>query len=153
MKFYYKTPIDYFLLSLDGKGLVTSASFEKEEVWTKNMSELSTGDLRDALDGYFLEKKNMSVRFISKEVTGTAYQKKVWAVIAKIPFGKTATYKEIATILGNEKASRAVGTACGKNPIALFLPCHRVVRTSGEDFSYSWGKERKEWLLKYERVL
>ncbi len=147
--FFYKTPIDYLVITLDSEGLVASSVFKGVK---GAASELPPGLLRSALDQYFYEKKDTLARFLSKGAVGTVFQRQVWGVISKIPFGKTATYKELAEKLGNPNASRAFGTACGKNPVALFIPCHRVVRTSGEDFGYSWGKERKEWLLAHEGV-
>ena len=78
-------------------------------------------------------------------------QKNVWAEIQKIHFGKNSTYKEIAKNIKNEKAVRAVGTACGKNPVALFIPCHRVIRKTGEDYGYAWGEKRKKLLLDFEK--
>ena len=66
--------------------------------------------------------------------------------------GETITYTELAMRAGKPGAARAAGTACGRNPVALAIPCHRVVRTSGEDFGYSWGSDRKKWLLTFENV-
>ncbi len=134
-------------MTVNEEGFITEASFD-----TKKGKALEvTGELMNALDSYFDKGVPLSNKFVSHDLLGTEFQKKVLKLIEKIPFGKTATYKELATRLGNENASRAFGTACGKNPIALFIPCHRVVRTTGEDFGYSWGKERKEWLLAFER--
>ncbi len=144
--YFYKTPIDYLLLTLNETGFVTKASFETK----KGKSLELTGEIREALDDYFERGKSLPNRFVDTNLGGTEFQNKVWKIINKIPFGKTATYKELAVQAQNSNASRAVGTACGKNPVALFIPCHRVVRVQGEDFSYSWGKERKEWLLTHE---
>ena len=81
---------------------------------------------------------------------GTFFQKTVWQEIAKIPLGKTMTYKDVAEKVGRPKAYRAVGTACGKNEMALFIPCHRVVASDGSLSSYAWGIDRKKWLLEHE---
>ncbi len=92
------------------------------------------------------------------ELRGTDFQKKVWEALCSIPYGQTRSYKEIATAVGNEKASRAVGMANNKNPIILAVPCHRVVGSSGKMVGYVGGIDRKQYLLdmernKYESVL
>ena len=147
MNYFYKTPIDYLVITLDEEGLVLAASLEKNIGQSREIH----GGIKKELDDYFIYKKDLSMKYVSKEIAGTSYQKKVWGAIAKIPFGKTATYKELAIKLGDENGARSLGTACGKNPLALFIPCQRVVRTSGEDFGYSWGKDRKKWLLEFEK--
>jgi AraC family transcriptional regulator, regulatory protein of adaptative response / methylated-DNA-[protein]-cysteine methyltransferase len=84
------------------------------------------------------------------DVQGTAFQHKVWQALRKIPAGKTATYTEIARRIGVPKAVRAVAGACAANPIAIAIPCHRVLRTDGNLSGYRWGVERKRALLKKE---
>ncbi len=81
---------------------------------------------------------------------GTAFQKKVWQAISEIPYGETRTYGEIAEMTGSPGASRAVGSACGKNGIVLLVPCHRVVSTSGIG-GFSAGVEKKLFLLDLEQ--
>jgi methylated-DNA-[protein]-cysteine S-methyltransferase len=81
---------------------------------------------------------------------GTAFQHSVWALIAAIPFGETRTYGELATELGRPSASRAVGTATGRNPISIVVPCHRVVGSTGRLTGYAGGVERKAFLLDHE---
>ncbi len=81
---------------------------------------------------------------------GTDFQKKVWTELEKIPYGNTASYIEVAGRIGNEKASRAVGTANGKNPLCIIVPCHRVVAASGALGGYSGGLEIKSRLLALE---
>ncbi len=82
---------------------------------------------------------------------GTDFQKKVWNELLNIPYGETRSYKEIATAVGNEKASRAIGMANNKNPITIALPCHRVIGASGDLVGYAGGLEMKKYLLKMER--
>jgi len=82
---------------------------------------------------------------------GTEFQTKVWAALAEIPYGTTATYGEIAAQVGNPKASRAVGMANNRNPIALIIPCHRVIGSSGKLVGYGGGLPTKEFLLDLER--
>jgi AraC family transcriptional regulator of adaptative response/methylated-DNA-[protein]-cysteine methyltransferase len=85
------------------------------------------------------------------DVQGTAFQQQVWALLRKIPPGRTRSYGEIATELGNPRATRAVAGACASNRIAIVIPCHRVVRGNGDAGGYKWGLERKRALLDRER--
>jgi len=82
---------------------------------------------------------------------GTLFQKKVWAILREIPFGKTKTYGEIATIIGKPKAARAIGSACRANPILLAIPCHRVVSSIGIG-GFSVGVDLKKQLLQFEQL-
>jgi AraC family transcriptional regulator of adaptative response/methylated-DNA-[protein]-cysteine methyltransferase len=84
------------------------------------------------------------------DICGTAFQQRVWAALRKIPAGTTATYADIASRIGAPTAVRAVAGACAANPIAVAVPCHRVVRRDGALAGYRWGPERKEWLLARE---
>ena len=84
------------------------------------------------------------------DIRGTAFQQRVWAALSAIPPGKTATYKEIARAIGQPTAVRAVAQACAKNPLAVAIPCHRVVRTGGDLSGYRWGVERKRELIARE---
>jgi AraC family transcriptional regulator, regulatory protein of adaptative response / methylated-DNA-[protein]-cysteine methyltransferase len=84
------------------------------------------------------------------DIRGTAFQQRVWAALRAIPPGKTATYKEIARAIGRPTAVRAVAQACAANPLAVAIPCHRVVRTDGDLSGYRWGVERKRTLIARE---
>src|SRR5271163_5098794 len=84
------------------------------------------------------------------DIRGTAFQERVWQALRAIPPGKTATYAEIARAVGRPKAARAVAQACAANPLAIAIPCHRVVRTDGDISGYRWGVERKRALLDRE---
>ncbi|QJR36605.1 bifunctional DNA-binding transcriptional regulator/O6-methylguanine-DNA methyltransferase Ada [Gemmatimonas groenlandica] len=86
------------------------------------------------------------------DVRGTAFQQRVWRELQRIPRGETITYAELAARIGAPKAVRAVGTACGANPVAMVVPCHRVVRADGSLGGYAWGLERKERLLREEQL-
>jgi len=87
-----------------------------------------------------------------KNIEGTNFQIQVWSEISKIPFGKTKTYKEIAVSIGKPNSARAVANACGKNPYAPKVPCHRVIRSDGTlgGFSATGGTKAKKKLLKKE---
>lgn len=84
------------------------------------------------------------------DVRGTAFQEQVWQALSRIPAGRTASYAEVAAAIGLPKAVRAVAQACGANPTAVAIPCHRVVRTDGSAGGYRWGVERKRVLLARE---
>ena len=85
------------------------------------------------------------------DVRGTAFQQRVWEALRRIPDGTTATYADVARVIGAPRAVRAVGAACGKNPVALAIPCHRVVRSDGGEGGYRWGVDRKRAILRSER--
>ncbi|MFT3915203.1 MAG: methylated-DNA--[protein]-cysteine S-methyltransferase [Anaeromyxobacteraceae bacterium] len=82
---------------------------------------------------------------------GTPFQREVWAALAAIPPGETRTYGAIAAALGRPGAARAVGAACGRNRLAVLVPCHRAVGADGSLTGFAWGVERKRWLLEHER--
>ena len=85
------------------------------------------------------------------DIQATAFQQQVWQMLRTIPYGETRTYQQVAQQLGKDGSSRAVGTACGANPVALIIPCHRVLRKDGGLGGYRWGLERKESLLEMEQ--
>jgi methylated-DNA-[protein]-cysteine S-methyltransferase len=81
---------------------------------------------------------------------GTEFQKSVWSQLLRVPFGTTASYRDIAAAIGNPRATRAVGAANGSNPIAIVVPCHRIIGSNGHLTGYGSGLWRKEWLLLHE---
>ena len=85
------------------------------------------------------------------DIRGTVFQRRVWDELRRIPRGETRTYREIARAIGAPAAVRAVGSACGANPVALAVPCHRAVRTDGGMGGYAWGLLRKRKLLALEK--
>lgn len=100
-------------------------------------------------DEYFKgERREFSLALDPK---GTDFQKAVWRQLATIPYGQTVSYLEIARLIGNEKAVRAVGAANGQNPITIIVPCHRVIGSNGQLTGYGGGLWRKAWLLNHER--
>lgn len=86
------------------------------------------------------------------DVRGTAFQARVWQALRRIPQGETRTYGEVAATVGSARAVRAVASACANNPVALAVPCHRVIRSDGSLAGYAWGLEVKEQLLAVERA-
>ncbi|MGE5325711.1 MAG: methylated-DNA--[protein]-cysteine S-methyltransferase, partial [Deltaproteobacteria bacterium] len=85
------------------------------------------------------------------DIRATAFQKRVWETLKKIPLGETKSYSEVARLVGKPRAARAVARACASNPVALIIPCHRVVRDDGSLGGYHWGIGRKEKLLAREK--
>ncbi len=88
---------------------------------------------------------------IPLDLAGTAFRRRVWEALRAIPRGETRTYRGLAASLGMPKAARAVGSACASNPVAIVVPCHRVVGSDGELHGYRWGLDRKRRILDAER--
>ena len=100
----------------------------------------------------FLEGKRQQLDFPIRMV-GTPFQQRVWQALQQIPYGATRTYGEIASAIGNSRASRAVGMACNKNPLLLIVPCHRVVGANGKLTGFAYGTDAKQWLLELEKLI
>ncbi len=105
----------------------------------------AAAELREYFEG---ERREFTVPLAPK---GTSFQQKVWTALQTIPYGETRSYKEIAVAIGNEKACRAVGMANNRNPLPIFIPCHRVVGSSGKLVGYAGGLDVKTYLLELER--
>lgn len=101
-------------------------------------------EIKEYLEG---RRKHFDIPLAPK---GTAFQQKVWNALCTIPYGETRSYSEIAEIIGNPKACRAVGMANNKNPIIIMIPCHRVIGKNGSLTGYAGGLEIKEYLLHLE---
>ena len=125
----------YLLQSTHGK--ITKSSSEFKEL-IKQFLKYFKGDLKR-----FDVPLDLSL--------GSPFQQKVWKKLATIPYGKTRSYKWIASAIHNPKASRAVGNANGKNPLAIIIPCHRVIRENGELGGYTGGISIKRFLLNLEK--
>ena len=97
----------------------------------------------------FVEAPSLGLN-LPLDVQGTAFQERVWQALREVPPGATVSYAQVAARIGQPKAVRAVAQACGANPLAVAIPCHRVVRRSGELSGYRWGVERKRALLAEE---
>lgn len=100
------------------------------------------------LDEYFAGSRTQFDLPLSP--AGTAFQQKVWQQLIQIPFAETITYLHLAKRLGNVKSIRAAASANGKNPLAIIIPCHRVVGADGKLTGYAGGLHRKQWLLEHE---
>jgi methylated-DNA-[protein]-cysteine S-methyltransferase len=116
------------------------AEWERDDVWFKPFTS--------QLDAYFAGELQQFDVPLSLE--GTPFQQRVWEALQGIPYGTTASYGELASRVGNPNASRAVGLANGRNPVAIIVPCHRVIGAGGSLTGYGGGLERKSWLLEHE---
>jgi methylated-DNA-[protein]-cysteine S-methyltransferase len=149
----YKTFYDskVGILEIEGtEKAITKVHFSHKKK-TKSDSKLPPvlKKCRKQLDEYFSgRRQNFSLEL---QLEGTEFQKKVWEQLQRIPFGETASYKDVALAIGNEKAVRAVGGANGMNNIAIIIPCHRVVGADGNLVGFGGGLWRKVWLLNHER--
>lgn len=147
-KAYYASPIGAIEITAAESGIL-SLDFIDE----MKKSDVIPQILKDCiteLDEYFKGKRKEFT--VNCELKGTDFQKKVWKALEEIPFGKTMSYKEIAEKIGNPKAVRAVGSANHNNKIAIIIPCHRVIGSSGKLTGYAGGLWRKEWLLNHEKL-
>jgi methylated-DNA-[protein]-cysteine S-methyltransferase len=153
-RFYTRveSPIGELLLVGDGHALHglhmqegrTAVSVDPE--WRP--ADLPFADVREQLFEYFAgERLDFDVPLA---MAGTPFQRRVWDALREIPYGETATYGELAERLGRPSASRAVGLANGRNPIAVIVPCHRVIGSDGSLTGYGGGLERKSFLLALE---
>jgi methylated-DNA-[protein]-cysteine S-methyltransferase len=121
---------------------------EKDEVFKPSVENELTQQCAIELEAYFEGKrKDFS---IPTQQEGTDFMQEVWDDVKDIPFGKTATYADLAKLAGDENLTRAVGSANGKNQLAIIVPCHRVIGRSGKLTGYAWGLHRKQWLLDHE---
>ncbi|MGK2913311.1 MAG: methylated-DNA--[protein]-cysteine S-methyltransferase [Porticoccaceae bacterium] len=103
------------------------------------------GQLRDYFEG---RRRDFDLPL---NPAGTVFQQAVWRALCAVPYGDTASYGDIAAAVGNPKGSRAVGLANGRNPIAIVIPCHRIIGRDGSLTGYGGGLDRKRWLLAHEQ--
>jgi len=118
------------------------------EQWRRDDTGMAA--VREQLAAYFAGSRQ---RFaLPLLLRGTEFQRRVWDALLAIPFGTITTYAEIAQGIGATKAVRAVGTAVGRNPISIIVPCHRVIGSNGSLTGYAGGLDRKRWLLGHEQA-
>lgn len=146
----YDTEIGKICLGEEG-GYITSLCFKKD--WDIDDSQLrETSLIKEAkkqLDEYL--DGHRKVFDLPLKVSGTEFQQKVWHALEGIPYGEIRSYSEIAEIIGKPKASRAVGLANNRNPISIFIPCHRVIGKNGKLVGYGGGLHIKDFLLNLEK--
>ncbi|MGI6349418.1 MAG: methylated-DNA--[protein]-cysteine S-methyltransferase [Eubacteriaceae bacterium] len=143
----YETPVGWMRVEYEN-GNITRLGKIVDEPEDKGSRTALTDEVDRQLREYF-DGKRKEFEF-PYEMKGTVFQKSVWRALCAIPYGETRSYKDIAVVVGNAKASRAVGMANNKNPIAIVVPCHRVIGADGKLVGYASGLEMKEALLKLE---
>ena len=159
------TPLGPISLAFSATGL-TNLTFPGKNVISQNAPEKSTSkpqslpedtlqkwhnQVAQALEKYFAGKP-ASFEDLPLDLEGSPFHLRVWGELRKIPPGETVSYQELARRLGNPKAARAVGQACGANPLPLIVPCHRVIAANGTLGGFSSGLEHKRWLLAHEHA-
>lgn len=144
---YYESPIGLMQIkSINQK--ICSVLFVEKETEPFNIETPLNRECIKQLKEYF--SGNRKQFELPMYQIGTDFQQRVWEEVAKITYGDTLSYSMLAYKLGDSKSVRAVGTANGKNQLAIIVPCHRVIRSEGNLTGYAWGLDKKEWLLKHE---
>lgn len=149
--FFYQTPIGKIGIAENGNA-ITNLYFH-DDIIPDDTVVKETELLKDAgrqLEDYFSGKRKHFE--LPLEPSGTEFMLNVWKTLQKIPYEQTRNYQEIAQIIGNENASRAVGLANNKNPIPVIIPCHRVIGKDGKLTGYRGGLNIKDYLLKLEKA-
>jgi methylated-DNA-[protein]-cysteine S-methyltransferase len=145
---YLDSPVGLLELKASANGL-RSVSFVDNVDKPVNSNKI-TNDCAQQIKEYFnLTRKTFDVPF---DIEGTPFQKSVWKALLNIPYGKSASYQDIANEINNPKAVRAVGLANGKNPISIITPCHRVIGKNKSLTGYAGGLDKKKWLLNHEGI-
>ena len=142
----HPSPVGDIQLHADGDGVLTGLYLRHDGTGGDGPFDAA----REQLDAYFageLEEFDLPLA-----LHGTDFQLRVWDQLAQIPFAETISYKELALRLGDLKLVRAVGTANGRNPVSIVIPCHRVIGADGTLVGYGGGLDRKRWLLDHEAV-
>ena len=148
--YFYQTKIARIGIAENSRK-ITNVYFQSDAI-PENVEITETALIREAffeLQAYLAgELKEFSLPL---EPDGTVFRQSVWDALKQIPYGKTASYKDIAISIGNPLACRAVGLANNKNPIPIFIPCHRIIGVNGKLTGYRGGVEIKETLLELEK--
>lgn len=147
---YWNSPIGTIEIVGNDDGIV-SINFVEQHGQDGDPADSDLRACIGQLDEYFRgTRQEFSLRLAAD---GTEFERKVWEELERIPFGETRSYLDIARTLGDTGAVRAVGRANGRNPLAIVVPCHRVIGHDGSLTGYAGGMERKRWLLDHEAIL
>ncbi|HPY97791.1 MAG TPA: methylated-DNA--[protein]-cysteine S-methyltransferase [Clostridia bacterium] len=146
----YQSKIGRINISEDNEGICGVSICTSNECSHLSQSKLKDETFRQLAEYLQGKRKSFNVKLSLK---GTEFQKSVWEQLLNIPYGETRSYGEIAALIGNAKASRAVGMACNRNPVMIIVPCHRVIGKKGCLTGYAPGIDLKEKLLDMEREL
>jgi methylated-DNA-[protein]-cysteine S-methyltransferase len=148
---YFKTFLktaEHLLKIESDEHAIKAISFVKEMEDSSEFQPEILDNAKQQLQSYF--EGNLQSFNLKLDPDGTDFQKKVWDLLYKIPYGKTWTYADMANKLGDPKVIRAAASANGKNPVAIIIPCHRVIGTNGSLTGYAGGLENKRFLLDLE---
>ena len=151
---FAESPFGNIIVASTAKGVCYMAfEDDEEQAFLKLQEKFPNASFNKKLDmlqqnALFIFQSDWSkLPEIKLHLKGTDFQLKVWEALLKIPMGKLSTYGELARHIGNENASRAVGTAIGSNPVAFLIPCHRVIQSTGNIGGYMWGPTRKTAII------
>lgn len=145
---YYKSPVGFLRILSNGTS-ITEIKFMDSD--GPEDPDTHTESARTQLREYF--EGNRDSFQLNLQPDGTEFEQRVWEQLLDIPKGSTTSYGSLAKKIGDKNASQAVGRANGKNPIAIVIPCHRVIGSDNKLTGYAGGADRKEWLLKHEGAL
>ncbi|MCX6269711.1 MAG: methylated-DNA--[protein]-cysteine S-methyltransferase [Bacteroidetes bacterium] len=143
---YFPSPVGWIKIVTNGSAL-HEVSFEKEPGLNESHAYNTVCQLQ--MEEYFQGHRKLFK--LELDPQGTDFQKKTWNALLRIPFGTSISYHHLALWLGNPLLTRAVGSANAHNPVAIIIPCHRVIGADGSLVGYGGGLRRKQWLLDHER--
>lgn len=146
---YYTSPVGELLIESEDDKIVT-VNFLKDSKQEESSTSIIEQCIAELEEYFYKGRKFFTVEL---DPRGTDFQKKVWNELLTIPYGETISYEALAIRIGNIKSIRAVGLANGQNPIAIIIPCHRVIGKGGQLVGYGGGLENKEWLLYHEGAI
>ena len=139
------TPIGALQIIADDNAVLSIHFVERlKNVTSNTLTDLAKAQLLQYFEGT-LEQFDLPMKPV-----GTDFQQTVWQALTKIPYGRTGSYADIAKVIDNPRAVRAVGAANGKNPMTIVVPCHRIIGSDGSLTGYASGVKRKAWLLNHE---
>ncbi|MBA7706450.1 Methylated-DNA--protein-cysteine methyltransferase [subsurface metagenome] len=156
----YDSPLGTYILVSSQRGMVCVAAEDRASArlvqWERDGIQMRddgehNDNVTDQLDAYFTGK--LSQFSVPLDMWGTLFQRQVWELLCGIPYGETRSYGQIARALGRPNSARAVGQAIGRNPVAIIVPCHRVIGSDGDLTGYGGGLHRKQALLELEGAI
>lgn len=144
---YYHSPIGILRIT-ESEGMIYAVEFREEEEEAESALTPCLIQALQQLKEYFSGTRQVFDLPLQPE--GSEFQQKTWEELLMVPYGKTSSYLDLAIKLGDRNYNRAVGNANGKNPIAIIVPCHRIIGSNGKLVGYAGGLWRKKWLLEHE---
>ena len=143
---YLTTPIGQMEIQASPRG-ITQVNFVESACQPVNPNKITRLCEKQLTEYFHGERTTFELPL---DLQGTDFQKTIWSRLLKIPFGAISSYRDIAKAIQKPNAARAVGTANGKNPVSIIVPCHRVIASNGNLAGYAGGMKRKAWLLVHE---